>query len=446
MTFKFENLGTIKEAEIEIGNLTVICGKNNTGKTYLTYAIWGLMEAFPGFITVSINANNYTAVDKYEIAKKLQKGEEVTIDIRDLEDNFKDIMVNNALKDTKELSKIFSTPSKKYFQNTKINLEKESVKFNFNIPLGGKINSNLIYEKSADSYLLKLKLEDTKNINFDDVEPYLNLIFHRILTQNTFLLTTQRDNIQLFYKDIDSNRSHLIKQLRESRHFDDLDKNTSRFALPIEKNIDFARDLTTQIIKTDSFLREEQPELLEEIEKMLGINFVVSNDAVFVKDSKTNEVIPDFMASTSVRSLMYLHFWLKHRARKGDILMIDEPELSLHPENQVKMARIFAKLVNVGIKVWITTHSDYIVKELNNCLMLSQKIENKEELMKELGYQENEILRTEDVRAYIAYHLPEGGAGVQRIDMDKYGMLKSTFDDAIDKINETANKLAQNID
>ena len=51
--------------------------------------------------------------------------------------------------------------------------------------------------------------------------------------------------------------------------------------------------------------------------------------------------------------------------------MVDEPELNLHPENQRRMARLFARLVNVGVKVFVTTHSDYIVKELNTLILLN---------------------------------------------------------------------------
>ena len=33
MKFGIKNLGPIKEANIELGDLTIICGKNNCGKT-----------------------------------------------------------------------------------------------------------------------------------------------------------------------------------------------------------------------------------------------------------------------------------------------------------------------------------------------------------------------------------------------------------------------------
>ena len=75
-------------------------------------------------------------------------------------------------------------------------------------------------------------------------------------------------------------------------------------------------------------------------------------------------------SSSAVRSLLDIGFYLEHIAKKGDLLIIDEPELNLHPENQRCIARLLAKLVNYGIKVFITTHSDYIVKELNTLIML----------------------------------------------------------------------------
>ena len=44
MKFKVTNLGCIKSAEIELGKLTLLSGENNTGKTYLTYALYGFLS------------------------------------------------------------------------------------------------------------------------------------------------------------------------------------------------------------------------------------------------------------------------------------------------------------------------------------------------------------------------------------------------------------------
>ena len=39
MKFVFKNLGPISEAELELGDLTIIAGRNNTGKTYVAYTL-----------------------------------------------------------------------------------------------------------------------------------------------------------------------------------------------------------------------------------------------------------------------------------------------------------------------------------------------------------------------------------------------------------------------
>jgi len=46
MKFKFERLGFLYEAEIELANLTIICGENNTGKTYVTNSLYALLFAW----------------------------------------------------------------------------------------------------------------------------------------------------------------------------------------------------------------------------------------------------------------------------------------------------------------------------------------------------------------------------------------------------------------
>ena len=51
VTFTFRNIGPIKKAEMELGDLTIIAGRNNTGKTYVAYTLYGFLktwETWPG--------------------------------------------------------------------------------------------------------------------------------------------------------------------------------------------------------------------------------------------------------------------------------------------------------------------------------------------------------------------------------------------------------------
>ena len=52
-----------------------------------------------------------------------------------------------------------------------------------------------------------------------------------------------------------------------------------------------------------------------------------------------------------------------------DILFIEEPEAHLHPEVQVKLMEIFAKLSALNLKIVITSHSNYMFNKLNNLVI-----------------------------------------------------------------------------
>lgn len=94
--------------------------------------------------------------------------------------------------------------------------------------------------------------------------------------------------------------------------------------------------------------------------------------------------------------------YLNQLAAPGELLMVDEPELNLHPENQRRVARLFSRLVNVGVKVFITTHSDYIIKELNTLIMLNQGGKRLSEIAEREGYRKEELLKADKVSVFIA--------------------------------------------
>jgi predicted ATPase len=49
MKIKFWNLGSIKEAELDLRPLTVIIGPNNSNKTYIAYSIYGLWKEIESY-------------------------------------------------------------------------------------------------------------------------------------------------------------------------------------------------------------------------------------------------------------------------------------------------------------------------------------------------------------------------------------------------------------
>lgn len=80
-----------------------------------------------------------------------------------------------------------------------------------------------------------------------------------------------------------------------------------------------------------------------------------------------------YLASSSVNQLTLLYLYLKYWAsEKDNFLMIDEPEVNLHPENQIKLINILIQFIQneTGNKVLITTHSSMLANAINNYIYL----------------------------------------------------------------------------
>ena len=81
--------------------------------------------------------------------------------------------------------------------------------------------------------------------------------------------------------------------------------------------------------------------------------------------------LPLMHASSMVSELAPVALYLRYVVEQGDTLIIEEPESHLHPEMQVAFVRQLAAAVKAGIRLIITTHSEWILEELANLIRLS---------------------------------------------------------------------------
>ena len=91
------------------------------------------------------------------------------------------------------------------------------------------------------------------------------------------------------------------------------------------------------------------------------------------------EIIPLMQASSMVSELAPVVLYLRHAVQPGDVLIIEEPEAHLHPAMQAAFTRQLAAAVRAGVRVMITTHSDYVVEELANLVRMSELPEEERE-------------------------------------------------------------------
>ncbi|MCP4051116.1 MAG: ATP-binding protein, partial [bacterium] len=107
------------------------------------------------------------------------------------------------------------------------------------------------------------------------------------------------------------------------------------------------------------------------------------------------------ISSSMVKELAPLVLYLKYLAQPGDLLVIDEPEMNLHPAAQVEMTEFLCMLVNAGLNVLITTHSPYIVDHLSN-LIFAKECGRQEDIKKHFYLeQEKSFIPKHSISVYL---------------------------------------------
>ena len=76
--------------------------------------------------------------------------------------------------------------------------------------------------------------------------------------------------------------------------------------------------------------------------------------------------LPLTITSSMVSELAPVVLYLRHVVAPGDLLIIDEPESHLHPAMQVAFTRLLAATVGAGVRIILTTHSEWVLEELGN--------------------------------------------------------------------------------
>ena len=470
MKFRFKNIGPIREAELELGNLTIIAGRNNTGKTYLVYTLYGFLKGFRELLLG--RAGSRFIRSHFEKMVSLSTDELVSTLIAEgqvewqVEESF---LIEEQARLIQEMTREFSERRiSGVFNTSQGQFEDSSLEFEFS----SKIPTNLrrLYPLGTGSSLtigydgtkFDVLLNNSEPVSDSKLEPlvtrqfleriYLSYLFPDAFEweNRPFILSSARHSIPLFSRELDYVRNQVVRLLQQQEDGQNGEpvlgsdplSNTSRYALPIHDNIDFNRSIPSRVERNDN---EPQNVLPDDLVKMMGGFFKsVNGDLRFISsaDNSRDFDIPLHLASSSAWEMSSLYFFMGYfmDSESSHFLIIDEPESHLDTANQIQFARLLARLVNSGVKALITTHSDYIIREINNLIMLSSPLQDGDKARTDLGYKPDEQLSLDRVQAYVA-----GKGTLSPCDKSKFGISYSVFDDTIDSLNETTEELATQI-
>ncbi|HGU9806968.1 TPA: AAA family ATPase [Citrobacter freundii] len=441
-TFSFKNIGCISQGEVDAKPLTILCGKNNTGKTWVMYGLYG-------FLNMPSPSLKLPQVTNF-VKTLIENGNFEFNVIEWIEANFPAIKKEFNKSASKMLENVFNTNDKDIFANSAFDwvIDESDLKTNVlekklevSLVLGTGKKEVMLISKGSNSDIIQMTLLES---NFPRIESFINMTLSQLLKieydeSPAFLIPAERNGLHLFFNELSSRRTALLhhaskEQFDLSSLLNDVMK--SKYSAPIANYIDWLNEIKVNRKNKNG----EFHKLAEELKKIISGKYTVDTEGqIYFSTYKKGRVaaskIELHLSSSTVKSLFGLWFYLEHQAKKGDILMIDEPELNLHPSNQRVIARFLAKLVNSGLRVIVSTHSDYFVKEINSLMMLhgvsEELITKRDAVMKKQGISSESILDPECVAAYVF-----DNNSVNEMSKTDEGISANTFDEVINSIND----------
>ncbi len=385
MRLKFNDIGIIKEADILIDGLTVLAGVNDTGKSTVGKLLYSLIKV----------SNNYKSVLKLSQIDEIKK---ITSRFRDIALDFYHSKEQGNISDKlrAELSRVnkeadlferlveTGKESLSFSYNTmiilvnqfadKVGLDLNGFEFKNNIDEMKKIfeldENSLKVQKAAFDMMIREEFKEQIGSINSNILPNISLEENGNILVDIGLLHNETIKISTIKSSIVSDITYIESplQLRENGGKDKTGNGKGRIYL-----INHVDDLMDKLSESDSgtenIIQEiERKEKVSKFEKI--ISEIIGGDFSYRAGkrnfifSKNGNEIRLINTATGIRVFAMIKLLLNSsNLRKNSILIIDEPEVHLHPKWQMDYAELIVRMVKeLGIKVLINSHSPYMIE------------------------------------------------------------------------------------
>lgn len=193
---------------------------------------------------------------------------------------------------------------------------------------------------------------------------------------------------------------------------------------------------------------EDQQFFISRIRKLIGGDLTFSLNGLELK-LDTGQTIPIEAAASSIKELAPIIMWMKgsNTNMSYDSICIEEPEAHCHPMMQSQLAELLVACLNKGALMQITTHSDYLLKRINQLIRLHElEKENPERYNKyceTFNHTRSLTLDTKKIRAYYFHYSSENKQIIIEEQELSEGVPFDSFTQVIDREIEFDNFLEE---
>ena len=393
---KVSGYGKLESAEIETAPLTLFVGDNNSGKSYLMSLLWGIRNLGGELLYADETMEITETYDRLRcwVKKQIETAREQgvhTVLASEIGDELQSVLQERINQNRDKFVKAIFNSSDVEIEELQIELTGlADISLDFIVREYGRNMGVAITSTGNDGVELALSekeratgiLEEKTGRYFVNTLMALVLDSHGGFNREIYL-PAARTGFMLT-KDI-------INKVSRRTTFNVAAEQETMvpFVRPINQFLDVINDLTF-----DGESNEDFKEIVQYLENGMAdgtveMSALPNKEAMYVPNGKTSGM-PLRITSAVVTELSPLILILKYK-RYVDALFYEEPEMCLHPQLQQKMGRVLCKMVNAGVQMNVTTHSDIILQHVNNMVRLSGR-EDREEICHQLGYTARDLL------------------------------------------------------
>ena len=397
MKIDIENLGAItNKAEIDLKPLSVFIGEKR-----ITLERLGLHIQSPLFF-LAYSYDIYTTLfnsdklkDKYPIIENsieevLEKGN-TQIDLLNLFDKNLNQYLNNITRICKIGLKDFFRTDYASFEEVLINIDISNeipaiknnlinMKYQRSLSPNSEGKSKLKFFKEKKDHVLHIYSETSdkekrlpKQIIKNFIYERAFFLMHYCICHNTYIFPSERTGFSTI--SLENYPKGSMGAIRKEYN-KDLGTGKSKLTHSISLSTGRVLDIMHKFLTIES----QEEHLKKRIENKntrkfveyanLYQNFILhgslnkskpinkNTELLFIFDNKIE--LDMNMVSSIVKASSPIIIYLKFFAQKGELIIIDEPEMNLHP-NSAQYAEFLGLLINSGLRIIITTHINFLL-------------------------------------------------------------------------------------
>jgi len=448
----FAVIKTLKN-ELELKDLTIFMGDNSAGKSYVAMLIHSFITMTRGY-----SDSDFQKAIKSKFAKSLfVLSLEVAIlnILKDSNEKFVLSFNDEQLKDLKEIIQFALNEYliKKYLTNALF--EKQNLK-KIDIELFGleKCLPKMLVVKYNNSELTQ-SIEFSIDDSTQGASSFQGIFDSNFIIEKTFNSVLSALIEHTVKKTLPSTSVYLpasrtgYLQTFQTLSNDAIMNNFSLKDKKIKNTLSIiVRFFLTQLNTYTNFKEDKFATFIEDSIMNGTVNIFKDNNEIEFKLKNGSTIDLNYLSSTVSELIPLVVFLKRGIIKRNGLLVIEEPEAHLSFKNQKLIAKLIVYMLQNNIKILITTHSDFLIYELNNLILRDTILKNKNKISQNdinFDFTDTVSLDYKKVGLY-NFILDNGSSSIERVAVGDRGIKNKYIFDSTYSIANEKNELLDILD